>query len=84
MCSSDLEKAPLILGANLFENVIWFNREKALEAVQDAALLYAVLYAKKPPFACIEKTAQKVSAAVEKSGYKAEVLIDLLKQKAAD
>ena len=78
------EKAPLILGANLFENVIWFNREKALEAVQDAALLYAVLYAKKPPFACIEKTAQKVSAAVEKSGYKAEVLIDLLKQKAAD
>ena len=78
------EKAPLILGANLFENVIWFNREKALEVVQDAALLYAVLYAEKPSFACIEKTAQKVSAAVEKSGYKAEVLIDLLKQDAED
>ena len=78
------ERAPLILGANLFENVIWFNREKALEAVQDAALLYAVLYAEKPSFACIEKTVQKVSAVVEKSGYKAEVLIDLLKQDAED
>ena len=78
------EKAPLVLGANLFENVIWINREKTLEAVQDAALLYALLYAKKPSFACIEKAAQKVSAAVEKSGYKADVLLDLLRHGTED
>ncbi|MGI5174426.1 alpha-amylase [Treponema sp. OMZ 840] len=83
-CVSGLIKdknAPLILGLNLFENIVWFNREKALETVWAFFLHYALSDAKPSSFAAAEKVRQKVITAVEQSSYKADIFTALLEPK---
>ncbi|WP_428770876.1 alpha-amylase family glycosyl hydrolase [Treponema sp. HNW] len=83
------KNAPLILGTNLFENILWFNRERALETSWTACMLYTLekgadtgeTNALSALNAAL-KVKQKVDTAVEKSGYKAENALALLKDRA--
>ena len=81
------EKAPLLLGVNLFENVQWFNRERALETSWTACMLYATekgvkaadAHSTKSALASALKVKQKIDAVIENSAYKTENLLTLLR-----
>jgi len=79
------KNAPLILGLNRFENILWFNRECALETSWTASMLYALEAADKKEekdalnaLNAALKIKQKADTAIEKSGYKAENALILL------
>ena len=79
------QTAPLILGVNSFENILWFNREYALESSWTASMLYTVETAaekgEKDAVSALNaalKIKQKADTAIEKSDYKAENALVLL------
>ena len=79
------KNAPLILGLNRFENILWFNRECALETSWTTCMLYVLEAAdetgEKDAVSALNaalKIKQKADTAIEKSGYKAENALILL------
>jgi hypothetical protein len=66
-----------LLGVNLFNDTLWYNKEKI-----DAALRYAELYASLTPGAngeVITRAVKKIKAAEKKAGYKLGELIRLIR-----
>ncbi|MCQ2613053.1 MAG: alpha-amylase family glycosyl hydrolase [Treponemataceae bacterium] len=66
------------IGANSFDNVVWFNKEKLELCRKVAADFYRMFAVKKPDAKLLTKVIGKFDAAAEKAEYKAEVLAELL------
>jgi len=69
----------VILGINNFENILWFNKEKADFALWIVVMEYALLVAKKSDVETLLKVKDLIAKAAEKSEYKVENLLALLK-----
>ena len=70
-----------LLGLNSFNNILWYNKEKAAYTLKAAVLQYS-LFASAPKTGkaeLVEKAKRRILNAAKKCEYKADVLLTLLK-----
>ncbi len=70
-----------ILGINRYNDVLWYNKEAAQSTVAFATILYTLFRAKSQDYPTIKNLWDKILAAIDKSEYKIEVLLDILNPK---
>ncbi|NLM01064.1 MAG: alpha-amylase [Treponema sp.] len=77
----DEDNASTTMGVNLYDNVRWFNKEKTNDTFWCAEFLYAMCAEKfsANEIVLLEKIIFFVEEATEKSEYKADKLLDILK-----
>lgn len=68
----------VLLGVNNFDNIIWFNKEKADLSLWVGTVLYAMFAGKESTSSYIYDNVTRISKAVDKSEYKIETLLSLL------
>ena len=72
-------ESSIILGANIYDNVLWINKERTEFAVWAAALVYAVFTAKPNEHLHILSVFSIVMKALSSSGYDAERFLSALR-----
>lgn len=72
-------ESSIILGANIYDNVLWINKERTEFAVWAAALVYAVFTAKPNEHFHILSVFSIVMKALSSSGYDAERFLSALR-----
>ncbi len=72
-------EASIILGANIFNNVLWINKERAEFSIWAASLVYALFTAKPNEYIHLLSLFSIVMKALSSSGYDAEKFLTALK-----
>lgn len=72
------KSAPLLLGTNMFDGVLWFNKERMENALWFLLLTQAVFADKTAGMAQLAAAAELLEEKLAASGYKAELLLELL------
>ena len=75
----DNPHSSLILGINQFDNILWYNKEKADFALWISSLLYSVIALKKTDVELLLDVKKNITKALESSEYKVENLLNILK-----
>ncbi|MCR4790603.1 MAG: alpha-amylase [Treponemataceae bacterium] len=70
--------AHVVLGINMYDNVLWFNKEKLEDAIWSSAAVFAIFAAKNADMARLYKFVTILTKAMNESEYKAEKLVELL------
>jgi hypothetical protein len=73
------DMASTVLGVNMYDSVLWFNKERLEDAVWTGTMLYTIFAAKPADYANVYNVDKLIFAAVEGSEYRAEKLVELLK-----
>ena len=77
LVSSDM--ASTVLGVNMYDGVLWYNKERLEDAVWTGTMLYTIFAAKPADYANVYNVDKLIFTAVEGSEYRAEKLVELLK-----
>lgn len=72
-------EASIILGANVFDNVLWLNKERTEFSIWSTALVYAIFTAKPSEYVHIMSLFSLIMNAFSASGYDAEKFLANLK-----
>ena len=73
------DMASTVLGVNMYDSVLWFNKERLEDAVWAGTMLYTIFAAKPADYANVYNVDKLIFTAVEGSEYRAEKLVELLK-----
>jgi hypothetical protein len=73
------DMASIVLGVNMYDSVLWFNKERLEDAVWAGTMLYTIFAAKPADYANVYNVDKLIFTAVEGSEYRAEKLVELLK-----
>jgi hypothetical protein len=73
------DMASTVLGVNMYDSVLWFNKERLEDAVWTGTMLYTIFAAKPADYANVYNVDKLIFTAVEGSEYRAEKLVELLK-----
>lgn len=73
------ENGPIIMGANNFDNIVWFNKEKSDFAFNTAIALYLLTVAKPSEYQKLDDFLLFLEKERDKSEYKAQVFLDNIK-----
>jgi hypothetical protein len=73
------DMASTVLGVNMYDGVLWFNKERLEDAIWAGTMLYTIFAAKPADYANVYNVDKLIFTAVEGSEYRAEKLVELLK-----
>ena len=73
------ETAAIVLGINMYNSILWFNKEREEEAVWAASMLYSILTAKTTDYENVYKVTKMILEAMNNSEFQAEKMLELLK-----
>ncbi|MEE0878833.1 MAG: alpha-amylase family glycosyl hydrolase [Treponemataceae bacterium] len=73
------DMASTVLGVNMYDSVLWFNKERLEDAIWAGTMLYTIFAAKPADYANVYNVDKLIFTAVEGSEYRAEKLVELLK-----
>ncbi len=70
-----------LLGMNMFNDVLWFNKEKAQDIVWASTMLYTLFSANENQYESLNKLWDGILEAIDNSEYKIDNLLNILKPK---
>ena len=77
LVNSDM--ASIILGVNMYDSVLWYNKERLEDAIWTGTMLYTIFAAKPSEYALVHSVNKLIFTAMDGSEFKAEKLLELLK-----
>jgi len=77
LVNSDM--ASTVLGVNMYDSVLWYNKERLEDALWTGTMLYTIFTAKPADYALVYGVDKLIFRAMDDSEFKAEKLLELLK-----
>ncbi len=73
--------AQTLLGMNMFNDILWYNKEQAQDLIWATIILYTLFSAKPSQYSSIQKLWETILQSIEQSEYKVKRLLEILKPK---